>query len=409
MRKIIHPKIRLGYIAIFVTLFILLVLNIFCIPNVLADQEDELVIYLTDENDNPISELYEEIHFKVSVYVLNESGKPDWLTEVDIKFNEKPYRITGEEVVEITLQAPLVDGDTPFNISVSKEGYTSNYTILTVLNSAVELPQLIVTPEKWTVNVNEEFSVLVTTINEKGEEVNVSEGIAVSILEEPGVKDTNSDGRVWLIAPDNPGDITIQAQKDDEYKLGQATIVVKEAPTWWSFIYSTYFPIAAAIICLICVIIFVNIRSRRSIYDRAKEISNEKMIKRHEIEEKDIAKSEVKKDILDFEGFSGKPVRSQSSNDSKVEEIRISRSRREKEIVKVETDEDKANKIATEKRIKKKDYDWFEGTDDIRYEIDKLTGEIDEDGIDKWFEGVGDLKDKIDKKVKKKKNEEKEE
>ena len=47
------------------------------------------------------------------------------------------------------------------------------------------------------------------------------------------------------------------------------------------------------------------------------------------------------------------------------------------------------------------EYDWFEGTDDIRYEIDKLTGKIDEKHMDKWFEGVDDLKKKIDEKVKK--------
>ena len=48
----------------------------------------------------------------------------------------------------------------------------------------------------------------------------------------------------------------------------------------------------------------------------------------------------------------------------------------------------------------------------MRYEIDKLTGEVDEEGLDKWFEGVSDLKVKIDEKIKKKdkkKNGEKEE
>ena len=50
----------------------------------------------------------------------------------------------------------------------------------------------------------------------------------------------------------------------------------------------------------------------------------------------------------------------------------------------------------------KKDYDWFEGDDDARYQIQKATGEVDETGKDKWFEGVGDLKEKIDERVKKK-------
>ena len=44
----------------------------------------------------------------------------------------------------------------------------------------------------------------------------------------------------------------------------------------------------------------------------------------------------------------------------------------------------------------------------MRYEIDKLTGEIDEEGVDKWFEGVDDIKKKIDEKMKKKKQKEEE-
>ena len=37
----------------------------------------------------------------------------------------------------------------------------------------------------------------------------------------------------------------------------------------------------------------------------------------------------------------------------------------------------------------------------MRYKIDKLTGEIDEEFIDKWFEGIEDIRSKVDEKLKK--------
>ena len=55
------------------------------------------------------------------------------------------------------------------------------------------------------------------------------------------------------------------------------------------------------------------------------------------------------------------------------------------------------------KKIKKKgQHDWFIGHDELKYEIDKITGEIDEDGIDKWYEGKDNIKEKIKEKVKQK-------
>ncbi|MEA2055573.1 MAG: hypothetical protein U9O49_01920, partial [Candidatus Thermoplasmatota archaeon] len=99
-----------------------------------------------------------------------------------------------------------------------------------------------------------------------------------------------------------------------------------------------------------------------------------------------------------------------SERDSKVEEIRISRPRKEKEIVSVTGDKIKeGKKVMPVQSHKSDDGDWFQGTDAIRYEIDKLTGEIDEENLDKWFEGIDDIRVKIDEKIKKKdkkKNEE---
>ena len=108
------------------------------------------------------------------------------------------------------------------------------------------------------------------------------------------------------------------------------------------------------------------------------------------------------KEKLDDQSSLKDAVRIQSQQEAKVEEIRISKPRKEKEVVPVESQEDETEKVINRKKTQKRDYDWFEGTDDIRYEIDKLTGEIDEEGVDKWYEGAGTLKEKIDEKMKKK-------
>jgi hypothetical protein len=92
----------------------------------------------------------------------------------------------------------------------------------------------------------------------------------------------------------------------------------------------------------------------------------------------------------------------ESERGPKVEEIRISRPRKEKEIVPINAEEEKVDEAIPRKVRRRHEYDWFEGTDDIRYEIDKITGKIDEEGADKWFEGIDDIRAKIDEKVKKK-------
>jgi hypothetical protein len=95
-------------------------------------------------------------------------------------------------------------------------------------------------------------------------------------------------------------------------------------------------------------------------------------------------------------------VRVKSDQDSKVEEIRISRSRKQKEIVPVKEKQDETEKIINRKKMQRHNYDWFEGKDNVRYEIDKITGEVDEHGVDKWYEGIEGLREKIDEKVKNK-------
>ena len=94
-------------------------------------------------------------------------------------------------------------------------------------------------------------------------------------------------------------------------------------------------------------------------------------------------------------------IHDNSNTGSKIEEIRINRYRKNKEIVSLDPD---INNNSNTKKNGVSDLKWFKGRDDIRYKIDKKTGEIDEKGKDKWFEGTDDIRKKIDEKIKIKDN-----
>ncbi|MEF8879824.1 MAG: hypothetical protein V5A64_05480 [Candidatus Thermoplasmatota archaeon] len=261
----------------------------------------------------------------------------------------------------------------------------------------------------WTPQAGEKFRVDVYIIKD-GSEEGVSN--ATVYLDEPGIEGTtNNKGHTWLTAPSEPGDYAIYVNHKN-YDKYQDQIVVSAAPPFWE---DPNFVLFVAGLSLVFAVVFVYLRQKTSIYQRAKEISKEKILSRHKKNTGNKKEPEEKKENIGQKkyGTYDKLVTS-SSSDSKVEEIRIRRPRKEKEVVSVdEKEEDETEKVVSEKIMKKRDRDWFEGTDDIRYEIDKITGEIDEEGVDKWFEGTNDLRKKIDEKLKedkkKKKNKEDEE
>jgi hypothetical protein len=251
-------------------------------------------------------------------------------------------------------------------------------------------------PQDYIIPAGDYFYV---TVYENSKDGNTVEGANVYISsygDKPEI--TIVDGKAYFYAPTDRQEITIIASKSG-YTNGNETIKIKPKQDMLSqIIDNKYFLIFVSAIVLILAILFVHFRQKKNVYTRAKEISNQKTIDKYTSE----SDNSYDKNRFESEAFSGPQVRVTQSQDSKVEEIRISRPHKEKEIVDVKTEEDKTEKIVNKKRIERRDYDWFEGKDEMRYEIDKLTGEVDEDGIDKWFEGVDDLKKKIDEKMKKK-------
>jgi hypothetical protein len=375
-----HSSIKFKNITIRLSIILLFTFFILFIPSVLSAEGENLQIISVDE-------VNEGEFFTISVLDPEYSGnETPFLIDVNINFDGIDYQITIDDDGEKRLLAPEVDQDTIFTINASKNGYNSTSKTITVLN----IPKLEIVPlDGWTVDADQKFSVKI--IDDQGNPV-TDANVAVDKF---GVADqTDSEGIATLTAPNDRETISIIAQKDG-YEESQRELEVNIIPPWWEqFVQSSYFPIIIAAIFLIIVIVFVSLKQKKSIYERTKEISKEKTFEKYDKQEK--------KEIPEEKDNAKEAVRTQPAEDAKVEEIRISRPRKEKEIVPVKSEEDETEKVINRKMNQRRDYDWFEGKEDVRYEIDKLTGEVDEEGLDKWYEGVDNLKEKIDEKVKKK-------
>jgi len=397
MRRITVKVIPKFTISLVIILVLLLPFNVLFTTN--CTSQGDVSIYVTDLDDEPINQITEGNYFKVKVYDP-ESQPNEFLINVSIEFNDGVYLI--DDLTpnhEITLFAPEIGADRDFVIRAFKDGLVGEKTI-TVLDK----PELIVTPQELIIDADNDFYVIVT--DDKSDEPVVDATVYISNIYDQQ-DTTNENGIVYLHAPKNRDEIKVFAQKEG-YETGYVDIRINTPKTFIDyFVENEYFIFFIAFIILIIVVTFVHFRQKKSIYARTKEITKEKQMEKYGTDNNQDTSSNKADSILN-QSSSMDAVRVKSKPDSKVEEIRISRRRKEKEVVPIESKEDKMEKIIS-KRAQRKNQDWFKGTDDVRYEIDKITGEIDEKGKDKWFEGIDDIREKIDEKVKKDKKKDKKE
>lgn len=369
MRRYIISNNKNKFNKSYTTILFLILSLCFILPSVTS---------IEMEFDISPQEIFEEEYFEVSIYEKNEVK---YLDEVSIIFNSNTYEIeSGEDTISI--KAPIVYSDQEYLISASKTGYDELEKTITIYNK----PPLIVKPEKYTVEPNERFAVLVT--DEQGNPVL---DVTVTIQSSSDSCKTGEDGYAWLTAPEDREKITIIATKE-RYETENTAMMVNNKPQTLE-IDNTMILVIIAILFLISAIIYVNLRNRKDVNNRVKEITKEKKIEKYSGSHGAILNS----NITDKEN-----TKNNIKKGPKIEEIRISRPKKEKEIFSVNSDTNKENKAMPVTNQNKDNDDWFQGKDDVRYEIDKLTGKVDEEGLDKWFEGVDDLREKIDKKVKKK-------
>ncbi len=376
IRNVVGTTHRTVWILYLIGMVVALALTI---PHVSADPDGELFFDVVDE-------VYENELFTVSVYTYNETEVLQFLLDVTIEFDGEPYQIT-DDSAEVTIQAPAVLEDTVMNITASKTGYVSNTTALLVKNKG----KLTVTPDDYIVEKNTPFSVAVT--DEQGTAVAGATVAIQGYVGEGSSAVTKANGRATLTAPKNREELVVRAEKEG-YFAGTETIEVKSSPGLFEVLLeSEYTLIGVAIILLIASIAIVHFRQKRT-RDLKQNEQSTKSVNRSTVHGAIV--SPPHEETVDFKPKHG----------AKVEEIRISRPRKDKEVVAVKPTEKKPKKTKPEIPDEEK---WFEGTDRVRYEIDKLTGEIDEEGKDKWFEGIDDIRAKIDEKVKKKDKKEEDE
>lgn len=365
---------------------LLIIFFLFFVPNQTCQSEsDQLVIEITNDSYEPIDEIYEQETFIVSVYILEEGGIPSYQTDVTIQFDENNYQIPSEgEDPEISIVAPEVTKDNDYVINASKNGYYSDSAILTVLDKI----QLVIIPDSYTVEASKQFSVLVTDVY--GQSISgVTVGIE-SYTGEGSIGTTNENGRVWLIAPKDRNEINIIAQKQDHNNAIPITLGVNTNPGFIdTLLQNQYFPILIAFFLLGAAILYVNYRQRKShplfqkMYSKKEDISNSRK-----------NKTDVKLNPHDLDPG------------PKIEEIRITRNKDDKNVVSLaEQQKSTEHHLSKKQKMRKYQDEWFEGTNDIRYEIDRITKQIDDKGKDKWFHGTDDVRKKIDMKIRNKDSE----
>jgi len=403
--KIEFDKYRRLYTILFTLIVLYFLMSLFSSYTCHA-QGEEIAILLTDLDDQSITQITEGESFKISVYDPELDINP-FLVDVEITFNNTNYTITNEtENSEIIIKAPLVNEDKSFKITANK-GYLTNQTTIIVKDTDIHenKTSLIIAPPPDIIESDKDFYV---TVTDDTTEENLISGVTVYIVNHYDQRDTtDSSGRAYFHAPKNKEEITIYATKEG-YTKGSIELRVISSESWWKgLIENEYFVFSIAILILISVIIFVHFRQKKSIEKRTSEITKEKQMEKYGFK-KDADPQSNNNDPNVKSSSIDEVIRVNSNPESKVEEIRISKPRKEKKVVPIKTEEEKAEKIVSEKKNKMHNYEWFEGKEDVKYEIDKLTGEIDEEGLDKWFEGVDNLKQKIDEKVKKDKNKKKE-
>jgi len=391
MRRKVHSKIKSNCIMMSITILFILLFS-----NIVVAEGDQLFIDVTNESYEEIDQIYEDEIFLVSTYTLDADENIIPQVDVTIEFDQEPYLITEDDESGVIIKAPQANTDTSYLITASKDGYASAEKTILVKNKK----QLVITPEKYTVNVNEGFSIKVT--DEDGKSV-ADASVEIQSTKNPP-KSTDGNGRAWLTAPEGRDKISIIAQKYG-YVDGKETIFVNSAGLGLEWLtQNQYTPIVIAIIAVILAILFVNLRQRRRIEGSSKEIVKEQTstgCSSHGTVASTQPSVRVQSPTMN-KCCPTENINMESERGAKVEEIRISRPRKEKEVIPVKTEEEAAEKAIPRKVRRRHEYDWFEGTDDVRYEIDKLTGKIDEEGADKWFEGIDDIRAKVDEKLKKK-------
>ena len=385
----------------FLTLVVLLLLaSIVFIPQICAQDEPTLFIEIYDSNtENEIIEntIFEGKSYNIIVNAYNETGFIYDLFGVNVSFLGLFYNTSTEF---ITFQAPHLEEYEAFVIKATKEGYLTAELEITVMKG-----ELSIVTDRDTIEEKKEFQVIV-----KDQDNKPVEGAFVYVTAETDPVVTDPQGVAYTRAPDVDMATTMNIQViKSGYSPGLTTIRVENVEGFpfnlTQLQILQILPILIAILVVIFAIVYVLWRQKRTLTTpyqttRIEQVDDPKTIQQERQARQ--FKNEPAK-------FSGKEKRdiSISTNESRVEEIRIPVQVKKKETT-VLSKEKKVEQVSNYQTTEQDE--WFKGQNYMRYKIDELTGKIDPKTDGKWFEGEHDIKNKVDetlhKSFKKKKSDE---
>lgn len=414
---LIHYHRKLPYLLILLLLIPPLLLTT---SPVIATPEPKLELYLFDSTAPSWEPLAEPIFFSQKTYdiavTIENNVTFAYNVTLTIGTYDETYQTT-PALPYITITAPTY---TPSNneviITATKEGYETAILSVTILKGTLEI-----NTDRVTVQEDESFSVIIT--NEEGKNIPdcliyldcVSSNSCSSV--------TNENGIAYLPAPAVQKDtqINIIAVKDG-YACTTTQIRVENTQAAFIGDVSTEFqdilPVIFAVISVIAAIIIVTVRNRHDNHRPEVKIHPHQTETPKIHHQQNQSPSRQKPPITPTKppiptntpaisnntqsqettsnGYS--PYNKTENRSPHIEEIRIHVKNHEKKTKNIST-EDKIDRLIP--RHKEDRYEWFNGKDDIRYKIDSLTGEIDEQRADKWFEGIDEIRCKVDEKLKK--------
>ncbi|MBN1281000.1 MAG: Ig-like domain-containing protein [Candidatus Thermoplasmatota archaeon] len=291
----------------------------------------------------------------------------------------------------ITITAPLFDQTHSFLINATKEGYVPYTSEISVVQGFLS-----VVADRSIVEEKKEFQVTVT--DHDGHPV-ADVTVTTSGNTEPAI--TDAQGVAYIDAPNVDNDVTISIQATKEgFLLGATTIRIDNVEGFLLDFTGVQFlqvlPILLAVLVVIIAIIIVLWRQKRSKYMAGVPPSSDtpaeplpytqRRSSNHATHDATLYSVDQKKDL------------SVSTPSSKVEELRIPVQEKKKETTYLTTDKHPEHPVQQQKT---EPDEWFKGENYMRYKLDELTGQIDQQTDGKWFEGERDSKYKVDETLKK--------
>ena len=293
----------------------------------------------------------------------------------------------------ITIEAPSFEEYSEFVITASKEGYTpaEQYVIVSKGN-------LFVLTDRDTVEEEGSFSV---TIKDRYD--NLVPGATVYVEGHENVFDkTNEDGKAFINAPevDVGTEINVTVVKSGYYPSSSTIHVENVKATDIGDFLSKIFevsPIVFALFIVLFAMLFVKLR---------KKTPMSLSVSKTDTSQINSKLSETKKEpwpaklpLSKQKKYINKKIEEKIPSSTKgphVEIIRIHAKEEKKETKHISDKKEPSNILLINKN---NDYEWFNGTDYMKYKINKLTGDVNEKPTDKWFVGEDVSRFKVDKKL----------